>query len=98
MAVAGEYEVDWVGLKLGVIFRVMTQENLVAREFAEAGQELCVYLPGNLLGGNSSEQYILNLHTAVIQERNIRILEDLFIFLGQIQLMVAQAHHHRGDL
>ena len=98
MAVARENEVDWVGLKLGVIFRVMTQENLVAREFAEAGQKLCVYLPGDLLGGYPSEQYILDFHAAVIQQHNIRILEDRFIFVRQIQIMVAQAHHHRGYL
>ena len=81
-----------------VILRVMAQEGLVSGEFAEAGQKLCVYLPGDLLGGYASEQDVLDLHAAVIQQRNIRILEDRFIFLRQIQLMVAQAHHHRGNL
>ena len=76
----------------------MTQEDLVSGEFAEAGQKLCVYLPGDLLGGYASEIYIFDFHAAVIQERNIRILEDRFILVRQIQLMVAQAHHHRGNL
>ena len=97
MAVAGKEAVNRVGLQFVVILRVMAQENLVAREFAEAGQELCVYLPGDLLGGYASEQDVLDLHSTVIQQRNIRILEDRFIFLRQIQLMVAQAHHHRGN-
>ena len=55
MAVARENEVDTVRLQLRVVLRVMAQKNLVAREFAEAGQKLCVYLAGDLLGGNSSE-------------------------------------------
>ena len=65
-----------------VILRVMAQEGLVSGEFAEAGQKLCVYLPGDLLGGNSYEQDVLNLHSTVIQQRNIRILEDRFILSG----------------
>ena len=72
MAVPGEKEVDGVGLQFVVILRVMAQEEIVAREFAEAGQELSVYLPGNLLGGNSSEQYVLDLHAAVIQQGDLR--------------------------
>ena len=59
MAVAGEKEVDWVLLQLGVVLRVMAQENLVAREFAETGEKLCVYLAGDLLGGYASEQSLL---------------------------------------
>ena len=55
-----------------VILRVMTQEDLVSGEFAEAGQELCVNLPGDLLGGYASEQDVLDLHSTVIQQRNIR--------------------------
>ena len=55
MAVAGENKVDGVGLQFVVVLRVMAQENLVAREFAEAGQKLCVYLAGDLLGGYASE-------------------------------------------
>ena len=98
MAVAGENKVDGVGLQFVVVLRVMAQEDLVAREFAEAGQKLCVYLAGDLLGGYASEQDVFDLHSTVVQQRNIRILEDRFIILSQIQLMVAQAHHHRGNL
>ena len=54
-----------------VILRVMTQEDLVSGEFAEAGQKLCVYLPGDLLGGYASEQDVLDLRSTVIQQRNI---------------------------
>ena len=72
MAVAGENKVDGVGLQFVVVLRVMAQENLVAGEFAEAGQKLCVYLPGDLLGGYTSEQDVLDLHSTVIQQRNIR--------------------------
>ena len=98
MAVTGEEEVNRVGPQLVVVLRVMAQQHLVSGEFAEAGQKLCVYLPGDLLGGYASEQDVFDLHSTVIQQRNIRILEDRFIFLRQIQLMVAQAHHHRGNL
>ena len=60
----------------------MTQEDLVSGEITKASEELCVYLPGDLLGGNSYEQDVLNLHSTVIQQRNIRILEDRFILSG----------------
>ena len=60
MAVAGKEEVNRVGLQFVVVLRVMTQEDLVSGEFAEAGQKLCVYLPGDLLGGNTSEIYIFD--------------------------------------
>ena len=82
MAVTGDEEVYRVRLQLRIILRVIAQENIIVREFAEAGQELCVYLPGDLLGGNSYEQDVLNLHSTVIQQRNIRILEDRFILSG----------------
>ena len=98
MAVTGKEEVNRVGLQFVVVLRVMTQEDLVSGESTKASEELCVYLPGNLLGGYASEQDVLDLHSTVIQQRNIRILEDRFIFLRRIQLMVAQAHHHRGNL
>ena len=79
MAMTREKEVNRVGPQLVVVLRVMTQEDLVSGEFAEAGQKLCVYLPGNLLGGYASEQDVLDLHSTVIQQRNIRILENRFI-------------------
>lgn len=82
MAVTGDEEVNRVRLQLRIILWVMAQESLIVREFAEAGQELCVYLPGDLLGGNFYEQDVLNLHSTVIQQRNIRILEDRFILSG----------------
>ena len=72
MAVAGENKVDGVGLQFVVVLRVMAQENLVAREFAEAGQKLCVYLAGDLLGGYASEQDVLDFRSTVVQQRNIR--------------------------
>ena len=72
MAVAGENKVDGVGLQFVVVLRVMAQENLVAREITKASEELCVYLPGDLLGGYASEQDVLDLHSTVIQQRNIR--------------------------
>ena len=72
MAVAGKEEVNRVGLQFVVVLRVMTQEDLVSGEFAEAGQKLCVYLPGDLLGGYASEQDVLDLHSTVIQQRDIR--------------------------
>ena len=98
MAMTRENKVDGVGPQFVVVLRVMTQEDLVAREITKAGQKLCVYLAGDLLGGYASEQDVLDLRSTVIQQCNIRILEDRFIFLRQIQLMVAQAHHHRGNL
>ena len=72
MAVTGKEEVDGVGLQFVVLLRVVAQKNLVAGEFAEAGQKLCIYLPGNLLRGYPSEQDVLDLHAAVIQQRNFR--------------------------
>ena len=98
MAVAGKEEVNRVGLQFVVVLRVMTQEDLVSGEFAEAGQKLCVYLPGDLLGGYASEQDVLDLRSTVIQQGDVRCCKTSFIFLRQIQLMVAQAHHHRGNL
>ena len=67
-----EKEVNRVGPQFVVVLRVMAQEYLVAREITKASEELCVYLPGNLLGGYASEQNVLDLHSTVIQQRNIR--------------------------
>ena len=72
MAVAGEKEVNRVGPQLVVVLRVMAQQHLVAGEITKSSEELCVYLPGNLLGGYASEQDVLDLHSTVIQQRNIR--------------------------
>ena len=72
MAVPGEKEVDGVGLQFVIVLRVMAQENLVARKITKSSEELCVYLPGNLLGGYASEQDVLDLRSTVIQQRNIR--------------------------
>ena len=72
MAVAGEEEVDGVRLQLWIILRVVAQEYLVAREITKPSEELCVYLPGDLLGGYTPEQDVLDLHSTVIQQRNIR--------------------------
>ena len=98
MAMTREEEVNRVGPQFVVVLRVMTQEDLVSGEITKAAEELCVYLPGDLLGGYASEQDVLDLHSTVIQQGDLRILEDLFIIPCQIQLMVAQAHHHRGNL
>ena len=51
----------------------MTQEDLVSGEITKASEELCVYLPGDLLGGYASEQDVLDLRSTVIQQRNIRL-------------------------
>ena len=72
MAVAREKEVNRVGLQFVVVLRVMTQEDLVSGEITKASEELCVYLPGDLLGGYASEQDVLDLRSTVIQQRNIR--------------------------
>ena len=72
MAVARENEVDWVELQFVVVLRVMAQENLVAGEITKSSEELCVYLPGNLLGGYASEQDVLDLHSTVIQQGDLR--------------------------
>ena len=74
MAVAGKEEVNRVGPQLVVVLRVMTQEDLVSGEITKSSEELCVYLPGNLLGGYASEQDVLDLRSTVIQQCNIRIL------------------------
>ena len=58
---------------MAVILRVMTQEDLVSGEITKASEELCVYLPGDLLGGYASEQDVLDLRSTVIQQRNIRL-------------------------
>ena len=50
----------------------MTQEDLVAREITKSSEELCVYLPGDLLGGYASEQDVLDLHSTVIQQGDLR--------------------------
>ena len=98
MAVAGKDKINRILPQLGVILRVMTQKNLASGHLAEARKEVCIDSPGELLRGYASKQYALDLHTTVMQQHNIRSLEGRFIFLGQVQLMVAQAHHHRGDL
>ena len=72
MAVAGEEEVDGVGPQFVVVLRVMAQEYLVSGEITKASEELCVYLPGDLLGGYASKQDVLDLHSTVIQQRNFR--------------------------
>ena len=72
MAVAREKEVNRVGLQFVVVLRVMTQEDLVAREITKSSEELCVYLPGDLLGGYASEQDVLDLHSTVIQQGDLR--------------------------
>lgn len=72
MAMTREKEVNRVGPQFVVVLRVMAQEYLVSGEITKASEELCVYLPGDLLGGNSSEQDVLDLHSTVIQQRNIR--------------------------
>ena len=72
MAMTRKNKVDGVGPQFVVVLRVMTQEDLVSGEFAEAGQELCVYLPGDLLGGYTSEQDVLDLHSTVIQQGDLR--------------------------
>ena len=56
-----EKEVNRVGPQFVVVLRVMAQEDLVAREITKSSEELCVYLPGDLLGGNSSEEDVLDL-------------------------------------
>ena len=57
---------------MAVILRVMAQEYLVAREITKSSEELCVYLPGDLLGGYASEQDVLDLHSTVIQQGDLR--------------------------
>ena len=67
-----EEEVDGVGPQFVVVLRVMAQQHLVAREITKSSEELCVYLPGNLLGGYASEQDVLDFRSTVVQQRNIR--------------------------
>ena len=98
MAVTGDEEVNRILLQRGIILRVMAKEHLVTRQITKAPEELCVHLTCDLLGWYASEKYVLDFHSTVVQERNIRILEDRFIIPCQIQFMVAKAHHQRGNL
>lgn len=98
MTVTGDEEVNRILLQRGIILRVMAKEHLVSIHLAKAPEELCVHLPGDLLGWYTSEKYVLDFHAAVVQEHNLRCCKNCFIILCQIQFMVAKAHHHRGNL
>ena len=86
---------SWVAY---VVFRVMTEQNFITFLLCKHLQKLCVYLPCYLFRWYAAEQYVLYDHAAIIENMNASILEYRLIFFRQVQFVVAEAHHHRGNL